>query len=129
VAASTSPLGASVGPAGLSEMPYTLTFTGDFFHVANFIHGLDSLVKTTNSRVAVDGRLITIDSFSLVPAGEVEGSAESGAGAADPKLSVSFSITTYLTPPEQGLTSGASPEGPGALAIGTQASSTIGGSP
>lgn len=129
VAASTSPLGASVGPAGLSEMPYTLTFTGDFFHVANFIHGLDSLVKTTNSRVAVDGRLITIDSFSLAPAGEEEGSSESGAGAADPKLSVSFSITTYLTPPEQGLTSGATPEGPGALATGTQASSPTEGSP
>ncbi|HET9154192.1 MAG TPA: type 4a pilus biogenesis protein PilO [Solirubrobacterales bacterium] len=129
VAASTSPLGASVGPAGLSEMPYTLTFTGDFFHVANFIHGLDSLVKTTNSRVAVDGRLITVNSFSLSPAGEAEGSGESAANAADPKLSVSFSITTYLTPPEQGLTAGATPEGPAPLATGTQASSTIGGNP
>lgn len=129
VAASTTPLGASVGPAGLSEMPYTLTFTGDFFRVANFIRGLDSLVKTTNSRVAVDGRLITVNSFSLTPAGEEEGSGGSSSNAADPKLTVSFSITTYLTPPEQGLTAGATPAGPAELATGTQTSTTIGGTP
>jgi Tfp pilus assembly protein PilO len=119
VAASTSPLGVSVGPAGLSVMPYTLTFTGDFFRIAAFIHGLDNLVKTTNSNVSVDGRLITVNSFSLSPA-------QSGS-----ELQASFSVTTYLTPPEQGLTAGATPSGPapGELATGTQASATVGGTP
>lgn len=117
VAASTSPLGASVGPAGLSAMPYTLTFTGDFFHIANFLHDLDNLVKTTNSNVAVNGRLITVNSFSLTP--EPGGS----------QLQASFSVTTYLTPPEQGLTAGASPSGPGELTTGTQTSTTVGGTP
>src|SRR5689334_8355805 len=65
VAASTMPLGASIGPAGLSVMPYTLTFTGSFFHVADFIHGLDNLVKTNNEEVDVTGRLITINGFTL----------------------------------------------------------------
>ena len=46
-------------------MPYTLTFNGSFFQIADFIKGLDSLVKTTNEEVAVDGRLITINGFSL----------------------------------------------------------------
>lgn len=120
VAASTSPLGASVGPAGLSVMPYTLTFTGNFFHIADFIHGLDNLVKTTNSNVSVDGRLITVNSFSLSPSpGNVS------------KLRANFSVTTYLTPPEQGLTAGATPSGPapGELTTGTQASTTVGGTP
>jgi Tfp pilus assembly protein PilO len=119
VAASTSPLGAAVGPAGLSVMPYTLTFTGDFFRIAAFIRGLDNLVKTTNSNVSVDGRLITVNSFSLSPA-------QSGSA-----LQASFSVTTYLTPPEQGLTAGATPSGPasGELATGTQASATVGGTP
>lgn len=117
VAASTSPLGASVGPAGLSAMPYTLTFTGNFFHVADFIHGLDNLVKTTNSKVSVDGRLITVNSFSLSPNQEGE------------KLQASFSVTTYLTPPEQGLTAGATSAGPAELATGTQTSTTVGGTP
>ena len=57
--------GATIGPAGLAVMPYTLTFSGNFFQVADFIKGLDSLVKTKNEEVAVDGRLITIDGFSL----------------------------------------------------------------
>jgi Tfp pilus assembly protein PilO len=120
VAASTSPLGASVGPAGLSAMPYTFTFTGSFFQIAGFIHGLDDLVKTTNSNVSVDGRLITVNSYSLTPApGEF------------PKLQASFSVTTYLTPPEQGLTAGVAPAGPapGELVTGTQTSTTVGGTP
>ena len=48
VSASTMPLGAAIGPAGLAVMPYTLIFKGSFFHVADFIHGLDTLVETKN---------------------------------------------------------------------------------
>lgn len=129
VAASTLPLGAAIGPAGLAVMPYSLTFSGDFFHVADFIHGLDALVKTTNSRVAVDGRLITIDEFSLTPEGEGGGPAEGkGASSADPQLTASFSVTTYVTPPEQGVTGGATPSGP-ATTVGTPVAATVGGTP
>ncbi len=115
-AASTLPLGASVGPAGLAVMPYTLTFSGDFFKLADFIKGLDSLVKTTNEEVSVKGRLITIDSFSLEP----------GSGGF-PELTADFEITTYLTPPSEGVTAGATPEGPAATA--TPAATTTGGAP
>jgi hypothetical protein len=110
-AASLMPLGAGIGPAGLAVMPYTLTFEGDFFEIANFIEKLDNLVKTSNEDVAVNGRLITVNSFSLSPS--------SGEGtAAD--LQASFSVTTFLTPPGQGLLGGATPAGvetePGTLA-------------
>lgn len=118
VAASTMPLGAAIGPAGLGVMPYTLTFTGDFFHIADFIKGLDSLVKTQNERVSVDGRLLTINGFSLTP-DTVRGF---------PILKASFSITTYLTPPEEGVTAGATPEAP-APATATPAATTTGGTP
>jgi len=118
VAASTMPLGASVGPAGLGVMPYSLSFTGNFFQISRFIHGLDNLVKTTNSKVSVDGRLITINAFSLTPP------QEGGAG----ELEANFSMTTFLTPPEQGLTGGATPAGP-ATATATPASATIEGTP
>ncbi|MGN6557776.1 MAG: type 4a pilus biogenesis protein PilO [Solirubrobacterales bacterium] len=117
-AASLMPLGASVGPAGLAVMPYTLNFTGNFFSVADFLHGLDNLVKTTNAKVAVDGRLITVNSFSLEAADQ-----------GFPALKASFSVTTYLTPPEQGVTAGATPEGPAATATATPTSATIGGTP
>lgn len=119
VAASATPLGATVGPAGLSAMPYTLTFTGNFFHMAEFIHGLDDLVKTTNTNVSVDGRLVTINGFSLAIAPNEF-----------PKLQASFSVTTYLTPPEQGLTAGATPAGPeAATTTGAETSAPIGGTP
>lgn len=118
VAASMLPLGATIGPAGLAVMPYELTFHGSFFHLADFIHGLDSLVKTQNEKVDVRGRLITIDGFSLA--------ADSEGGF--PKLEASFHITTYLTPPsEEGVTGEATPEGPAATA--TPASTTTGGTP
>ncbi len=55
VAASLLPLGASIGPAGLAVMPYKLTFDGDFFKIADFIEGLDSLVKTDDEEVTSTG--------------------------------------------------------------------------
>jgi Tfp pilus assembly protein PilO len=118
VAASTMPLGASIGPAGLAVMPYSLNFTGSFFQISHFIHGLDNMVKTTNEKVSVDGRLITVNSFSLSPV-EEQGSNE---------LQAAFSVTTYLTPPEQGVTAGATPVGP-VTATATPASATIEGTP
>jgi Tfp pilus assembly protein PilO len=115
VAASTLPLGAGIGPAGLGVMPYSLTFDGEFFQIADFIKGLDSLVKTQNAQVSVDGRLITINGFSLSPA-----------TSGFPELEASFSVTTYLTPPEQGVTAGATPASPAAPEL---ASVTTGGTP
>jgi Tfp pilus assembly protein PilO len=118
VAASTMPLGAAIGPAGLAVMPYTLTFTGNFFTLAKFIKGLDSLVKTENEKLAVDGRLITVNGFDLKPDSQKE----------FPALEATFSITTFLTPPEEGVTAGATPTSP-APAEATPASTTTGGTP
>jgi Tfp pilus assembly protein PilO len=117
VAASLLPLGASIGPAELGVMPYELTFTGSFFHIADFIKGLDALVKSENEKVDVRGRLITISSFSLAP----------GQGGF-PELEASFSVSTFLTPPSQGVTAGATPEAP-APSAATPASTTTGGAP
>jgi hypothetical protein len=96
-------------------MPYTLKFDGNFFHMADFIRGLDSMVKTRNEEVKVDGRLITIDGFTLK---------ESPLGF--PRLEASVEITTYVTPPDVGVAGGATPTGP-APATATPASTTIGG--
>ena len=114
-AASLLPLGATIGPAGLAVMPYTLTFEGNFFQIADFIKGLDGLVKTNREKVSVDGRLLTIDGFTL------EGDPKSGF----PRLEATFSVATYLTPPSQGQTAGAGPQGPGASEA-TPAATTIG---
>jgi Tfp pilus assembly protein PilO len=117
VAASKLPLGASIGPASLAVMPYKLSFKGSFFRLADFIHGLDSLVKTKNSEVQVTGRLITISGFNL--------KADSNVGF--PYLEAEFTVTTFLVPPEQGVTGGASPASPEPST--TQVSTTTGGTP
>jgi len=96
------PIGATVGAAGLGVMPYTLTFRGEFFEVADFIAGVDKLVKTTNGRLNADGRLVTVDGFAL----------EEDEDIGFPVLQAKFSVTTYLTPPGQGVTAGATPTAP-----------------
>lgn len=103
-AASLLPLGASIGAAGLGAMPYSLDFEGGFFDIADFIEGIDSLVETKDGAVDAKGRLITIDGFNLAPSGEE--------GSSSDLLRANFSVTTYVTPPGQGLTAGATPEGP-----------------
>lgn len=95
-AAALLPLGAAIGPAGFGVMPYNLKFSGNFFHVADFIAGIDSLVQTSG-KLGVDGRLVTLDGFSLNENPEVK----------FPYLNANFTVTAYVTPPDQGLTAGA----------------------
>jgi Tfp pilus assembly protein PilO len=105
--AASLPIGASVGPAGLPVMPYELKFTGGFFQIANFLDSLDGLVHGHRGLIDVNGRLITVDAFGLQPVEAQEGSFNPV-----PKLTADLSVTTYVTPPEQGITAGASPSGP-----------------
>lgn len=98
------PLGAIVGTAGLSTLPYELTFRGGFFDIAGYIGGVDSLVQVGGGAktALVDGRLLTVDGFAL----------KGGSPGGDPELSASFMLTAYVTPPTEGLTAGATPGGP-----------------
>jgi Tfp pilus assembly protein PilO len=118
VAASLLPLGATIGPAGLAVMPYQLSFQGSFFQMADFIEGLDSLVNTKNAAVDVTGRLITINGFKLTP--------DQTAGF--PLLEASFSVATFVLPPEEGPTAGATPASPETVTA-TPASATVEGTP
>jgi Tfp pilus assembly protein PilO len=101
-AAASLPIGATVGSAGLPTLPYELTFRGTYFQIANFMAAVDGLVNTHKATVAADGRLVTIDGFTL---------------SADdtfpyPVLQATLNITTYVTPAGQGLTAGATPSSP-----------------
>jgi Tfp pilus assembly protein PilO len=117
-AASLLPLGATIGSADLAVMPYDLTFRGDFFQIARFIKGLDSLVNPDTNSVAVRGRLLTINGFALTADAE----------AGFPHLDATFSLTSYLTPPGQGITAGATLAAP-ATSTATPASTESAESP
>jgi Tfp pilus assembly protein PilO len=103
-AAASLPIGAQVGPAGLATLPYTVQIRGGYFDIANFIGGVDDLVQPTDAgaRVSPDGRLFTVDGFSV----------SGGLPGSSPLLKANFSVTTYATPADQGLTLGATPSGP-----------------
>ena len=95
------PPGATVGPAGFPIEPFSFTFQGNFFHLANFFGRLQRFVVATNQRVSVSGRLMTLNAITL------------GASPAGfPQIQAQISATTYLVPSAEGLVNGASPSGP-----------------
>jgi Tfp pilus assembly protein PilO len=104
-AASMLPIGASVGPAGLPVMAYDLTFTGEFFQIADFMRRVDSMVDMRDGTVDVHGRLLTVNGFTLEPSDQSQ-------SLTNPVLTAHLNVTTYLTPPDQGVTGGATPAGP-----------------
>ena len=107
--AANLPLGATVGAAGLPVMPYDLTFEGSYFDVANFLRGVDDLVRAGDAaQVSADGRLLTVNGFSL----DLSDTSETGAASPNPQLQVSLSVTSYLTPGDEDATTAAS-SGPG----------------
>jgi Tfp pilus assembly protein PilO len=107
--AANLPLGATVGAAGLPVMPYDLIFEGSYFDVTDFLKQVDDLVRSGGaSQVSADGRLLTVNSFSL----ELSDTDGAGPSSANPQLQVSLSVTSYLTPGDQGAMVGTSPAGP-----------------
>lgn len=107
--AAALPVGSVVGPAGLPTLPYTVTLRGTYFDVANFIGGVDGLVKPVadGTQLSPDGRLLTVNGFSLQL---------SGTGSS-PKLKASFVVTAYSSG-DLGLTAGASSSGPAPVSPG-----------
>lgn len=95
------PPGVAVGAAGLPIEPFTFTFRGSFFNLANFFLKLQQFVTMRNKTLIVRGRLMTLNAISL------------GAGPEGfPQIIASVSATTYIVPASQGLMNGATPTGP-----------------
>jgi Tfp pilus assembly protein PilO len=101
-----APLGAVPGPSGLLAMPYSLEFEGGFFDLTRFLRKLDALVVTDGNEVSANGRLVMVDGFNLTPLSTNEESTTGGT------LSASLQVNTYVTPPGQGVTAGATATGP-----------------
>ena len=104
--------GASTGtaPAGLETVPLELTFEGNFFNLADFFHDVKRFVSVTNSNVLVSGRLLTVETVKWA-----------SDEAIFPHIRAEITATVYLSPKAQGVTAGATPQGP---ATGTPASGT-----
>jgi hypothetical protein len=104
------PPGAStVGTAGFSTMPFTFNFKGSFFQLGKFFNRIDKFVAVRNGGLDVTGRLLLLNSITITP------DAERGF----PHLTADVTANSYLLPPTEGLTAGATAAGPtGAAAAG-----------
>lgn len=111
-ATATLPPGAAVGLAGFPTMPFSFEFDGDFFHLSDFVGRLERFLVVRNRSLAVSGRFMTLDGISL-----------SAAPKGFPRIKVTVEATTYLLPASEGLTDGATANGP-ASASGAAPDST-----
>jgi hypothetical protein len=90
-----------VGSAGFSAMPFSFTFSGNFFRLSEFFSRLEHFVTVQNDKIDVTGRLLLLGSIAVTPDG----------GDLN-KLQAQVGASTYLVPPTQGVTAGASPAAP-----------------
>lgn len=99
-AAGATSAGATTAPAGLQTIPLDFEFDGSFFHLADFFHRMKRFVHVANDRIVVRGRLMTVNSFELQ------------AGESFPTLTATVHATVYLAPKSQGVSAGATSQGP-----------------
>ncbi len=99
---STLPPGAAVGAAGLPTDQFTFTLAGNFFNLANFFNRVQNFVVSSSNHLLISGRLMTINAISLAPGSN-----------GFPQMTANVSATTYIVPPTQGPTDGATAAGPG----------------
>ncbi len=111
------PPGVAVGSAGFPAEPFTFTFNGSFFHLSDFLGRLERFVSATNQRIAVSGRLLSLNAISL------------GAGPGGfPNVTATVAATTYVLPATQGVFAGGTPTAPPAGTSTPASTSTGGGS-
>ena len=116
--ATAPPPGATtVGTAGFSTMPFAFRFQGSFFELGKFFNRLDKFVAVRNNGLDVTGRLLLLNSITLTP----------DATKGFPMLSADVSANSYLLPPTEGLTAGATAAGP--TGSGTAAAPAASGTP
>ena len=90
-----------VGSAGFSAMPFSFSFSGSFFTLSDFFQRLERFVTVQNDQIDVTGRLLLLGSIAVTPdAGDLS------------KLQAQIGAATYILPPAQGVTAGATPESP-----------------
>ena len=101
--AAPPPGAVTVGTAGFSAMPFTFAFEGHFGNLSEFFSRLERFVTLRNERMNVSGRLLRLESIDL--------KVEQGGF---PEIRAEIGASSYIVPPTQGLTAGATPQGPAA---------------
>jgi hypothetical protein len=93
-AAPTDPGTPPAAAAAFKLLPFEYKFKGDFFDLEDMLHNMTRLVERRNQELAITGRLITIQGFSMK------------------RGNITVLATTYMLPADQGLFAGATAQGP-----------------
>ena len=107
------PPGAVVGPAGLLTVPFSFQFDGDYLKLQRLLKTINGLADNEGRRITVQGRLLTVDGFSLTPS--MKGL---------PKLKAIVNATAYIVPPADATDAAAKPQGP-AGATGSETTTAL----
>lgn len=108
------PPGTVVGEAGLVTVPFTLSFDGDYMKLQRLLKAINGLAKNAKSGIKVQGRLLTVDGFSLAAGPD-----------GFPQLKATVSATAYLAPAADDVAAAATPQGPAGAATGTSTTTAI----
>lgn len=106
--ATTTGAAPAVTSASLDSVALTFNFTGTYFDLADFFHRLKRFVYVANNQIFVRGRLMTIDTLAFARGSAAAGATTTSANA----LTATVGATVYLSPKAQGVTGGATPQGP-----------------
>jgi hypothetical protein len=108
--------------AGFAQLPFSFTFQGTYFDLEHLFNKLTEFAAlNTSGKLEVTGRLLTISSVSLAPAGASEPGKSGG------ELTGSIAATAYVMPATAGL-AGVNGTGSSTSAAASPASSTSAGS-
>ena len=103
--ATTPPPGAvAVGTAGFSAMPFGFSFRGTYANLQQFMSRMERFVTVRNANVNVSGRLLRLETRDMGVDQE----------RGFPFIRAQIGASSYLVPSGQGLTAGATPQGPAA---------------
>jgi type II secretory pathway pseudopilin PulG len=94
------PPGATVGPAGLSKLPFSLTFQGDYFGLEKFLRRMHAFTTVNGEAIRVRGRLMAVDAIALIPGPD-----------GFPQLQANLTASAFLAPPAPSAPTAAAPAG------------------
>jgi hypothetical protein len=85
VAGSSLTPGAAPGPGGVATLPFTFTYTGEYFDLVHVLAAARRAVRVRSGDLKIDGRLVTIEGMSF-----------QRAQADDPLIKATVSATAYI---------------------------------
>jgi Tfp pilus assembly protein PilO len=98
-----APGAVAVGSAGFSALPFSFSFRGSYGNLSQFFARMERFVTLRNEQLNVTGRLLRLETIDLQV--DAEGF---------PNIRAQIGASSYLVPDTQGLTAGATAQGPAA---------------